>query len=493
MGVMRFLVHPGDIFDRWPEAYRAYISGFDGRVCPTRIEIDGPILTCRRQTAESGRLHVAWPVAGFGRPMVSTSCLREQDKPYLLSVELARGKICQLRNQVAAWQSEGLALPPGFETSFQHVHRLFARAVLLQHDAAEAGQVAERALHACFGAAEQLMQAYVEQRLAIRRQRFAQLPALMGCNLGRVAPEGAAAREFCRAFNAAAVPVEWKWIEPEEGEYHWDLYDRQVEWCLANRLLMRGGPLLDLSPGGLPQWLWQWAHDLLNLQSFVCDFVETAISRYMGRVRIWEVSAHGNTGGALTLTEENRLTLVARTLEVARQVDPESQFVIGVDQPWGGYQARGQHRLSPIQFVDALHRCGVGLTGVNLQISIGYRPRGTASRDRLEFSRLLDLWSGLGLPLHVTLSLPSSGSADAKSNPDLEVDHPSWRAPWSEAAQAEWINEYVPLIMAKQSVVGIYWGNFSDAEPHEFPHSGLLREDGAPKPALQEIIRHRQA
>ena len=32
MGVMRFLIHPAHLLDDWPEIYRAYISGADGRV-----------------------------------------------------------------------------------------------------------------------------------------------------------------------------------------------------------------------------------------------------------------------------------------------------------------------------------------------------------------------------------------------------------------------------------------------------------------------------
>ena len=93
MGVMRFLIHPEEMIGSWLEAHRAFISGIDGRVCPTRVEIDGNVMACRRRSSESGRLHVAWPVRGFGRPVVGTSSLREQDQPYVLAVELARGKI----------------------------------------------------------------------------------------------------------------------------------------------------------------------------------------------------------------------------------------------------------------------------------------------------------------------------------------------------------------------------------------------------------------
>src|SRR5262249_41745465 len=66
MGVMRFLIHPVELLQNWPEVYRAYICGPDLSVCPTRVEIDGPLMACRRQTSESGKLYVAWEVPGFG-------------------------------------------------------------------------------------------------------------------------------------------------------------------------------------------------------------------------------------------------------------------------------------------------------------------------------------------------------------------------------------------------------------------------------------------
>ena len=40
MGVMRFLIHPAAHPEGWPEVYRAYLAGMDGRVYPTRVEVD---------------------------------------------------------------------------------------------------------------------------------------------------------------------------------------------------------------------------------------------------------------------------------------------------------------------------------------------------------------------------------------------------------------------------------------------------------------------
>lgn len=87
------------------------------------------------------------------------------------------------------------------------------------------------------------------------------------------------------------------------------------------KLIPRMGPLLDFGPRA-PQWLSQWEHDTWNLHSFVCYFSgETAIRRYTGRVRMWEICARGNSGGALTLSEEQRLGLVAKPFETALRID----------------------------------------------------------------------------------------------------------------------------------------------------------------------------
>ncbi len=492
MGVMRFAIHSVDQLDNWPELRRAYVRGFDGRVHPTRVEIEGNIIACRRQNSDSGKLHVALPIEGFGRPMASTSSLPEREEPYLLLVELARGKLAQLRDQLAAWNFAGMDVPDDFQALSKQSHELLAEAVAIQAEPERASEVARQSLETTFQAADILSKSYIAQRLAVRRARTTHLPASLGCGLGHAAPNPEWEDSFVSAFNAALVPIEWRFIEPDEGNYQWETNDAQVEWCEKNRLLMTAGPLLDLSPEGLPDWLWQWQHEVLNLQSFISDFVETAITRYAGRIRFWEVAARANTGGALALSEEDRLSLTARTLEIASQVDQDNQLMIRVDQPWGAYQAKGKHRFSPLQFVDALVRSGVGLSGVNLEVAIGYQPRGCTRRDLLDFSQLIDLWSCLQIPLRVTLAFPSSVQPDEFSRQNQRLDGAGGASAWSDRMQADFVENFLPMLMSKQVVVGIYWTHITDAAPHDFANAGLVRPDGGPKPALDRIIKYRR-
>ncbi|MBS0263472.1 MAG: endo-1,4-beta-xylanase [Planctomycetes bacterium] len=489
---MRFEVHPAELFADWPEVHRAFLTGLDQSAWPTRIEVSGNTISCRRQNTDSGKFNVAWPVPGFGRPVLTTASLPEREEPYLLAVELARGKIVQVRNQLAIWQGAGMQVPADFVPAHREAHRLLARAVSLRGEPAQASEIAQQAIIRECRAADILMRSYISQRLEVRHRQYPQLPTVLGCSLGDSLLGPDQQQQFLTAFGGAAVPLQWRCIEPEEGSYNWEVYDAQVDWAIANKLLLRGGPLVDLSANGLPKWLSQWQHDYWNLQSFVCDFIETVMSRYVGRIRIWEVAARANGGGALALVEENRLTLVAKILETARQVDPESQFLIRIDQPWGEYQARGMHKLSPIHFADALVRAGSELGAINLEIAVDYSPSGSPSRDLMDFSRIIDQWSVLGLPLQVTLAFPSSTGPDPMQTTDLEVDPRQWKMPPDETAQQRWIEDYVPLLLAKPSVLAVFWNHLSDAQPHRFPHAGLVRTDGVAKPGHQAIVQLRQ-
>jgi Glycosyl hydrolase family 10 len=494
MGVMRFLVSSPPILENWPDVYRAYMTGADGRVYPTRVEVNGPIITCRRVVSDSGRLYVAWPVPGFGTPMVSTGSLVERAEPYLLTLELARGKIAQLRDQISAWEVAGMTIPATFHEPFREAHRLFRRAAAIQSQTAESSSLANESLRWAFAAGDVAVRAYASQRLSARRKRSSQPPAALGCSLGQNPLSDGLDLFFLENFSAAGVPVEWRHVEPAAGERLWETSDQQVEWCLANRLLVCGGPLLNFAPDGLPAWLGSWAKDVSNLQSLVCDYVETAVARYSGQIRKWEVCACGNTGGALGLSEEDRLSLVARALDVVRQVDDEIQVLIQIDQPWGEYQSRGAHRLSPLQFVDALLRSGIGLSAVNLEVAIGFRPRGSAPRDLLDLSRMLDMWTALGIPLYVTLACPSaSESPDPLASAGIQVESDGSHEAWNEETQAAWVESVLPVLTAKQAVVGILWTHLYDGAPHEYPHAGLIGPDGTPKLALDRFAAQRRA
>ena len=63
---------------------------------------------------------------------------------------------------------------------------------------------------------------------------------------------------------------------------------------------------------------------------------------------------------------------------------------------------------------------------------------------------------------------------------------------WSEASQAALAESYIPLLLAKPSVQAVMWDQWSDAEPHELPHGGLLNRRGVAKPLMKSLAAQRK-
>lgn len=476
MGVMRFAIDPLTPDQLAPAALDAYVVGYDGRVMTTRTEFDHGHLTCTRPMSDSGKVKVVWPVEGRGHVSLTTTSLREREEPYLMSVELARGLICELRNQASIWQIGGMSIPTAFHKANRSAFQLFAKAACLQaDDPQEAAAVGQQAIEAACVADDELMRSYTLQKLASYGRSDGRLSVVLGCGVTE-APQSGAANLFSSVFSAASVPFHWSSIERQEGQYDWTLADELVTWASGEGLYVRGGPLLDFSDGGMPHWLGQWSHDLLSVQSFLCDFVETAMARHRGTVKFWDVAVGACLGGSFGLSEEQRLTLVARVLDAAQKADDDSHTYVRVDHPWGEYQRGGGYRLSPLQFVDALARSNLGLEGVSLELDLADPQSVDRTRSLSDVSRLIDQWSLLGLPLQVLVTVSSDESLGC-----------------SEQTQVKWLNDFLPMLVAKPSVAGVFWSHFSDATQSLVPGTGVIRADGSPKPVYDLFSRHSKA
>ena len=124
-----------------------------------------------------------------------------------------------------------------------------------------------------------------------------------------------------------------------------------------------------------------------------------------------------------------------------------------------------------------------------LEINVGYQPGGTLARDLLDFSRQLDYWSLLGVPLFLLICAPSSDHADPLAHL-AERRPPPGSTPRTQQA---WAARYLPLLLAKPYVQGILWSQLRDTQPHDYAHGGLFDLRRHPKPALRTLASIRQA
>ena len=488
MGLMQFVVSPPErITDELVQ--QAYLSGVDRIAWQVSTSRRGDELVLQRSVSESANLHVPWPVEGHGRPTLSTGSLIERPEPYQLPLEIARGAVNQVRNQLSDWEMIGLVVPGAVVERLSEAMGHFARAATGQADRAASAESAERAIRAALDAGDLLTGSYVEQTMAIRHRGGDKLPCLLGGDLGVSLLDDYTAKQFLLCFNAAAVPVRWREIEASEGSYHWTICDKQIGWCRAGGLKVCGGPLLQLDPGGLPDWLYLWEGDFDNLMSFASEFITSAVTRYRGKVDLWLCAGRLNAAEVLSLSEEDKLRLAARTIELVRSLDPDTPALISIDQPWAEYMSSREMDFPPLQFADALVRVGLDLAGLVLEINLGYYPGGTLPRTTLEFSRQLDCWSVFGLPLVLSISVPGAYHDDPLARRGVKLAPGSWTA----NSQQAWVARYVPLILAKPYVQGVIWNQLCDGQPHDFPHGGLFDQRQHAKPALRTLAAIRQA
>jgi hypothetical protein len=461
-----------------------FATGYDQAPVPTAIEIQDNRLVATWGLSESRYLVLPWPVGPFGTLVTTTSTLRETPEPYRLLVELARGKLNQVRTQAAEWQGIGLVTPPEFDRSLADATRLFGRAVLTP-TSPESDPLAARVLDQSYALADALAREYVAQMFDTRQHEEGRLDTRLAARSphATVGPVG----EYARAFNAAQVSFRWRDIEPEESKYNWSGPDGAVAAAKAAGLPLTGGPVVDLAPGMLPDWAAEWTGDLPTLAAFLCDFVETAVRRYKNDIRRWVVCAGFNHADALGLDDDDRLRLAFRLFEAAAQIDPGLELVLSVAQPWGDYLTNENQTISPLTFPDDLIRAGLQVSGIELEFRTGTCPRGSRPRDLLEGFRVLNLFGLLGLPLEVVLGLPASAAPD----PAAVGGETHWpaggRAGVSVEGQAAWGESFAALALCLPQVRAVTWDHWSDAAPHLTPGGGLIDSTGQPRNLLTRL------
>jgi hypothetical protein len=424
--------------------------------------------------------------------MTSTATLIEQTTPYFLALELARGKVNQLRNQAADWMLGGLNCPPPLQPAIREATMNFARAAAFS-PAPESLPLAQTAIEQAYATAEQLVDAYIQQVFHFRHQRQPKLDTALGCRLGTKVPSAALTKSLRDSFNTVCVPLNWCNVEPEEGEFQWEQHDQLIDWAVSNGFHVVGGPLMDWQQSQQPDWIVKRDKSLAGITSFTCNYAAMVAKRYRGRVRAWQLTAGSNAVSAFGLSEDETLWLTLRIAEATRQADPNAELVIGLAQPWGDYMASQPTTHSPFVFADTLVRSGLNLAGLNLEMVMGVWPRGSYCRDLLDASRIMDLYSLLGVPLQITLGLPTTTAEDKLASPGLRVNAGRWRGGFTPETQADWAEAFARLALCKPSVRSVLWTHLDDAEPHLFPACGLVNSQGEVQPAMARLGQLRAA
>ncbi len=485
MSVLKFRITQPNFATRYPELRRAYITGLDRTPGRTLVELRPHMLICRKEAAESCRIFVPWPIENLGMPMVGTATLIEREAPYDLGVELARGKLNDVRNQVAEWRLMGLKTNPELEALISSAQAQFAKAATAQDSPDEAFAASQACLVTCFEASRTLVGVYTQQVLEKRMSHGTKLPTLLATVVSEDPRNTPYSHPMAHVCNAAVVGYPWGQIAPVEGKYRWEEFDLQLSWCRRRKITPIAAPVLEFRPGALPDWLWLWEGDFDAILGMVADVVKQTVGRYKGKLPYWRLVSRPASSDVLGLTEEQQIQITARALQVAREISPTTQFIVDFDRPWGEWVGNRAFQIGPLHLANSLAQAEVGLSGIGLEVALGFGPPGSHIQDILEFSKLLDLYSLINLPLHVSIILPASDKPDELADPTIEIDPRQWPSGPSEASQRESGEHWIPLAVAKPFVKSVTVGHASDAQKHVYPNAGLYRPDYTPRPLIK--------
>lgn len=284
------------------------------------------------------------------------------------------------------------------------------------------------------------------------------------------------AQRFAALCNAATLGFYWAAYEPEEGKPDYATTDRAVQWCQAQGITPKGHPLVWDHAVSSPNWL---PPDLTEVGELSAERVKAIMTRYRGRIELWDVVNEPRHLGNPHFRREARNHMAqwaaglgpeaytAGHLRVARQADPQARLTVNDYQVDAGYLA----------LLDSLKERGKFLFDV---VGLQSHMHGAV----WPLSRVwetCEMYRVLGLPLHFTeitvLSGPRLGPGE------------NWgpTEPALEATQADYVERLYTLLFSHPAVGAAIWWDLSDRGAWQRAAAGLLRADLSPKPAYERL------
>jgi hypothetical protein len=296
-------------------------------------------------------------------------------------------------------------------------------------------------------------------------------------------------------FDFAVLPMSWKQLQPEEGSFHTEAVDEWVDFLTKKRMPIIAGPLIDLTDGAVPDWMFIWEHDFESLREMAYEYVQKVVQRYRRQISVWNVVSGLHTNTAFTLSFEQIIELTRLLIAQLKTIHPNARTLITVSQPYGEYHARGSTSVAPIFYAEMVAQAGINFDAYGLEIEQGVPVRGGYMRDMFQLSCLLDRFSTIGRPVFMTaLGAPGRHTPDPSDRSEGKLDPAMagrWKRPWDPQLQAEWIDVVYKLALSKPFIESVAWGNLSDSNT-TLPAGGLLDDMLKPKPSFQKIQELRE-
>ncbi len=279
-------------------------------------------------------------------------------------------------------------------------------------------------------------------------------------------------QRFEALLNYCTLGFYWADYERQRGKPRYEYTDQVVAWTREHGITCKGHPLVWDHPASSPNWLPDDPKEIARLST---TRVREIISRYQGRIDIWDVvneATHladkphktrmADWGSAL-----GAVPYVSEHLKVARAANPQATLLVN------------DYRIEPAYYkiLDNLRDNGKPIfdtIGIQSHMHDGVWPL-------QKVWDTCDTYSQLGLPLHFTESTVVSGPRKGPGR--------NWGETTAEgeARQAELTAKFYTTLFAHPAVHAITWWDFSDLGAWQGAAAGWLRRDMSAKPVYDRL------
>lgn len=426
----------------------AYLVGTDDVPLRGELSLSGGVLTCRKRAAGAAGLVIPWEVRDVGCFLLETARLMERPKPYVLQLELVRGRLIRVFQKVEEWGLHETEQSSSFTPLQTKARELLLKGMLADTDSSAAG-AGDKALQTCIQLSDDIVSVHAQTLLQRRRAARAVPRHAIGTVLP-LDPASSAPLPASDGADFASLPLPWRLIEPQEQKPDFKLADEAFAWAATHKLGVRAGPLLSFGDGDLPEWLSSNGGDFGWLRDLAHEHIKRVLNRFAPRVLSWCAVGGINLGRGWPLSIDQIIELTRMAAATVKRLAPNAPVLVDIEDPWGEYHAVNARSIPPMLYAEMLLQCGVPVDGFGVRFAFGSSGGGRFLRDFFQISTLLDKLSGFNKPLHLTVA-PGMSAVSGHGSSQAGW----WHEPWSEATVGAWLQNFLELSLSKPVVESV--------------------------------------
>jgi len=462
----------------------AYLFGGDGiSIRRARITFKNGFIECERPDLETAGLALLWPIEGFGKVLLPTTCLPERARPYNLNVEIARSKLMQIVNKREDWSFfndiKGLA------DISKEAQDVFIRAIQNISDAPLASKLADESLKKAIVFSEKLAVKQAESLFETRSRSHGFGRGCLGCRIDPMEIDNPMyVEKLLELFGSVTIPINWAKIESHKGSYDFSTVDACVEVLGEKKLALSAGPLLCFSKKYLPRWLLRSGADFEKIRETAYRFVSNVVARYSGDIRPWYAVSGPNVFNHFGFRFEQILEMTRAANMAVKQGNDEALTIIEISNPWGEYYATTPNSIPPLVYMDMVVQSGINFDAFGLQMRFGKNQSGMHIRDMMQISTILDCFGPIAKPLYISnVEIPSRDGTGLHNGKVAGI----WHEEWNQSGQGQWIEQFYKIALSKPFVSSVTYSSLADTKGSTMTNSGLLTDQLEPKKSFRTL------